>query len=172
MALAQISMLRAATLEASLFTTGINDALADPKVHLENELSHELEPVPGQTRGYLMAEGFRRLCAAKGNDPWRTFLRYQAQAERNYRRALEEFDRLKALRNELPNEPITDSPEPSQPEESITTSTDQSTPLIEPAMRPPARPARPSLPQPPLLTENQPSSRVTGPDSQPADRHQ
>ena len=119
-----------------------------------------------------MAEGFRRFCAAKGNDPWRTFLRYQAQAERNYRRALEEFDRLKALRNELPNEPITDSPEPAQPEESTMTSTDQSTPLIEPAVGPPARPARPSLPQTPLLTENPPSSRVTRPDSHPADRHQ
>ena len=47
------------------------------------------------------------------------FLRYQAQAERNYRRAVEEFERLKALRpdlppelpnEELPNEPIFDSP--------------------------------------------------------------
>jgi hypothetical protein len=56
-----------------------------------------------------MAEGFRLLCAAKGNDPWRVFLRYQAQAERNYRRALEEFERLKALRNELPNEPIVEA---------------------------------------------------------------
>jgi uncharacterized protein (DUF2249 family) len=29
----------------------------------------------------------------------------QAQAERQYRRVIEEFDRLKALRAELPNEP-------------------------------------------------------------------
>jgi hypothetical protein len=36
-------------------------------------------------------------------------LRYQAQAERHYRRAMEEFDRLKALRRELSNEPITES---------------------------------------------------------------
>jgi hypothetical protein len=35
-------------------------------------------------------------------------LRYQAQAERHYRRAIEEFDRLKALREELPIEPITE----------------------------------------------------------------
>jgi len=32
-------------------------------------------------------------------------LRYRAQAEREYRRAVEDFDRLKALRHEMPNEP-------------------------------------------------------------------
>jgi hypothetical protein len=31
-------------------------------------------------------------------------LRYQAHAERHYRRALEEFERLKKLRPEMPNE--------------------------------------------------------------------
>jgi hypothetical protein len=36
-----------------------------------------------------------------------------AQAERQYRRALEDFDRLKALRNVLPNEPNSQlQPEP------------------------------------------------------------
>ncbi|HTX34118.1 MAG TPA: hypothetical protein VME43_03825, partial [Bryobacteraceae bacterium] len=43
------------------------------------------------------------------------FLRYQAQAERLYRRAIEEFDRLKAQRDQFPNEPIEDQPEPDQP---------------------------------------------------------
>jgi hypothetical protein len=75
-ALAQISIVRAAQLEAGLFTTGINAALADPRASLENQLSEELEKVPGQVRGYLMAEGFRHLCAAKGNDSWRVLLRY------------------------------------------------------------------------------------------------
>jgi hypothetical protein len=137
MALAQISMLRAAQLEASLFTTGINDARADPKIHLENQLNQELEPIPGQTRSWLMAEGFRLLCAAKGNDPWRVFLRYQAQAERNYRRALEEFERLKALRNELPNEPIVEA----QPEETIADSpvAHEPVPAPEPAHEAPQR---------------------------------
>jgi hypothetical protein len=37
------------------------------------------------------------------------FLRYQAQTERLFRRAVEEFERLKALRAELPNERIVDS---------------------------------------------------------------
>ena len=35
---------------------------------------------------------------------WSLFLRYQAQAERHYRRAVEEFERLKALRGELPDD--------------------------------------------------------------------
>jgi hypothetical protein len=113
MALAQLSILRAAQLEAGLFTMGMNDAAADPRVYLEDRLTDNVEVATGQSRAYFMAEGFRRLCAAKGNDPWRVFLRYQAQTERNYRRALEEFERLKALRNELPNEPI----DPPQPEE-------------------------------------------------------
>jgi hypothetical protein len=47
---------------------------------------------------------------------WSLFLRYQAQAERHYRRAVEEFDRLKALRAELPNEAILDiQPEENEP---------------------------------------------------------
>src|ERR1035441_8946123 len=33
----------------------------------------------------------------------RLFLRYSAQADRQYRRAVDEFDRLKALRPELPS---------------------------------------------------------------------
>jgi hypothetical protein len=41
------------------------------------------------------------------------FLRYKVQTEREYRRALEDFERLKALRHELPNEPISGAePEP------------------------------------------------------------
>jgi hypothetical protein len=41
------------------------------------------------------------------------FLRYHAQAERHYRRAVEEFESLKTLHSELPNGPIFQS----QPEE-------------------------------------------------------
>jgi hypothetical protein len=43
-------------------------------------------------------------------------IKLKAQAERNYRRALEEFERLKAIRDELPNEPIEDlQPEETEP---------------------------------------------------------
>lgn len=39
-------------------------------------------------------------------------LRYQADAERQYRRAVDEFERLKKLRSEMPNEPISQNPFP------------------------------------------------------------
>jgi hypothetical protein len=147
-------MLRAAQLEASLFTTGINDALADPRIHLENELNQELEPISGQTRSWLMAEGFRLLCAAKGNDPWRVFLRYQAQAERNYRRALEEFERLKALRNELPSEPTaTMETEPQLEEFKILRTYDPSR-----ADEPDLDPIEPQNPVPPPSSKPRPSA--------------
>jgi hypothetical protein len=42
----------------------------------------------------------------RSRDPLSLLLRYQAQAEREYRRAIEDFERLKALRPEFPNEPI------------------------------------------------------------------
>ena len=151
MALAQASILRAALLEASLFTTGVNEAVADPRVYLENQLT--AEAAPGHNRSYLMAEGFRRLCEEKGNDPWRVFLRYQAQAERNYRRALEEFERLKALRNELPNEPIV-QPQPedteSQPGETTPEPSCDWVPSRPGVIRPPA----PDAPQPPTQRIN------------------
>jgi len=46
---------------------------------------------------------------ARSSNAWPLFLRYKVLTEREYRRALEDFDRLKALRHELPNEPISDT---------------------------------------------------------------
>jgi hypothetical protein len=128
MALAQLSILRAAQLEASLFTAGMSEVLENETIRLNDELIDGLQIARGQNHGFFLGEGFRRLCAAKGNDPWRTFLRYQAQAERNYRRALEEFERLKALRNELPNEPIVEA----QPEETAADSGVENPPFPRP----------------------------------------
>ena len=67
-----------------------------------------------QNRNYAVGEGFRRMAAE--SNVWSLLLRYQAQAERQYRRAMEEFERLKALRPELPNEPNVGA-EPEQPED-------------------------------------------------------
>jgi hypothetical protein len=109
MALAQQSILRAARLEAGLFTTCMNDAL-DGHDHMFRPMNKELagdgdiEITRAQNRNYCFADGFE--VQARKSNIWSLFMRYQAQAERQYRRALEVFDRLKALRNELPNEPI------------------------------------------------------------------
>jgi hypothetical protein len=67
-----------------------------------------------QNRNYLFAEGFHRINKYSPSS-FTLFLRYQAQSERMYRRAVEEFERLKRLRHELPNEPILEAqPEPNQ----------------------------------------------------------
>ncbi len=92
-ALAQQAILRAARLETSLFTTCLHKAL--------------------DTEGNLLGEGFHRM--VQQSNSWSLAIRYQTQAERLYRRAIEEFERLKALRPELPKRPIC-APEPEQNE--------------------------------------------------------
>ena len=109
MALAQQALLRSARLEAGLFTTCLNEALESsghPIFPMTQELvgDGDIEITRTQNRNYALAEGFHRLVRQASS--WSLFLRYQAQAERLYRRAVEELERLKALRDELPNEPI------------------------------------------------------------------
>jgi hypothetical protein len=121
MALAQQAILRAARLESGLFTTALNETL-DTNDHPFTPMSKELAGAGdlavtrAQNRNYCLADGFLRL--ARQSNGWSLFLRYQAQSERLYRRSLEEFTRLKALRPELPNEPIS----PLQPQPESTTS--------------------------------------------------
>jgi hypothetical protein len=62
----------------------------------------------------MLADGFR---LARQSNGIQLFLRYQAQAERRYRRAVEEFERLKKLRPELPNEPISAEDPPAERQE-------------------------------------------------------
>jgi hypothetical protein len=117
-ALAQQTLLRVERLHTGLCTTFLNEALdgngrplmgiTDALVNDDNEITK------AQNRNYLFAEGFHRL--NKYSNSFTLFLRYQAQSERLYRRAIEEFERLKALRHELPNEPLTDTqPEATEP---------------------------------------------------------
>src|ERR1017187_1607862 len=85
-------------------------------------VNNDNEITQAQNRNYLFAEGFHRL--NKYSNSFTLFLRYQAQTERLYRRAIEEFNRLKALRHELPNEPILDT----QPEANETVNTPEPNP--------------------------------------------
>ena len=107
------------SLEVGLFTTCLDQVLFNdgtPLILMSPEMvgDGDIEITRAQNRNWLLGEGFRR-CVQQANT-WPLFLRYQAQAERNYRRAVEEFERLKALRPELPNEPICDlSPNQTQP---------------------------------------------------------
>jgi len=123
-ALTQQAMLRAARLEAGLFTSCLNEAFGLPDLPLAEmhpDLLANISVLRAQNRNFLLAEGFQHS-AAKSN-ALSLCLRYSAQAERQYRRAVEEFDRLKALRPqpgdadiplEIPNEPAP-QPGPSAP---------------------------------------------------------
>jgi hypothetical protein len=127
MAIAQQTILRAARLESGLFTTCLNEAMGaldpdgDPYLLRQDQVTQDMAVTRAQNRNFMLAEGFHKLCA-KSNS-WQLFLRYQAQAERNYRRALEEFERLTTLRavlndelrEELPNQPICEPTEPANP---------------------------------------------------------
>jgi hypothetical protein len=75
----------------------------------------DLTITQAQNRAYALAEGFHRMTTSKISNTWPLFMRYKVLTEREYRRALEDFERLKALRHELPNEPISDAqPEPTE----------------------------------------------------------
>ena len=111
-ALAQQALVRAARLESGLFTSCINEAFdssGTPFIPMNRELAGDgdIEITRAQNRNYALAEGFHRMIGQSNS--WSLLLRYQAQADRNYRRAIEEFERLKGLRAELPNEPISES---------------------------------------------------------------
>jgi hypothetical protein len=121
MALAQQTMFRAARLESGIFTTCLDMALnhdGTPFTPMSPELvgDGDIEITRAQNRNYALADGFHRL--ARNDNTFPLFLRYKVQAERQYRRAVEEFDRLKKLRPEFPNEPILEvQPEENKPDD-------------------------------------------------------
>jgi hypothetical protein len=113
-------MLRIARLESGLLTSCLNEAL-DTSGQLFIGMSQDLvghgdiEITKAQNRNYALADGFQRMTSNKRSNTWPLFLRYKVLTEREYRRAKEEFERLKALRHELPNEPISQAqPEPNE----------------------------------------------------------
>jgi hypothetical protein len=173
MALAQQSILRAARLESGLFTTCLNETLAandHPFTPMNEELAGDgdIEVTRAQNRNYLLAEGFLRT--VRQSNGWTIFLRYQAQAERLYRRALEDFDRLKALRPELPNEAIPDLQ--PQPESATYPTSETNPPPLEnvppaPAPDPDADPSA-GVPRPCPPPRQIPSSPRPRPRHSPA----
>ena len=168
-AVCQMSLIRAERLEAGLFTTCLDKAL-DPEgqpIHLmSRELAGDgdIEITRVQNRNFALGEGFHR--ATQKPHTWALFLRYQAQAERLYRRAIQEFERLRALRPELeaeeteiPNEPDSlPQPEANQPDPPS-----ESNPFPDGGRTPSSAPdplVRLSNPNPPL--PNAPFPRLPG----------
>jgi len=140
-ALAQQALLRAARLEAGLFTTCLDQALGrdgEPIIPMTEDLAGngDIEITRAQNRNFALGEGFHRM--ARASNVWSLFLRYQAQAERHYRRAVEEFERLRVqgAAPKLPNKPIGEV----QPEENETPSAPPNEPISTP--KPPAAPGK------------------------------
>jgi hypothetical protein len=96
-ALAQEARLRVARLEAGLLTPCLDEA-PDP------DLTAGTQATRGKKPNNSLAGGFH--CLAYQGDNCKLFLRYRALTERRYRNAIENLARLKALRHELPNEPV------------------------------------------------------------------
>ena len=157
MALAQQTMFRAARLESGIFTTCLEMALnhdgtpfTPMSPELVGDLSLDIEIARAQNRNYALADGFHRLVRKDNTFP--LLLRYKVQTERLYRRAVEEFDRLKRLRPELPNEPILEvQPEEKEP---VSASTDEPISNPQPNPEPPAA----SVGQTPGLRPTPPSA--------------
>jgi len=133
-AICQMSLIRASRLEAGLFTNCLDQALGSDGQPMQamNEGMAGLgkaEITLGQEHNFDIAASFHRM--TQRPHTWALFLRYQAQAERNYRRAIQEFERLRALRSdfeeeelpEIPNEPNSPpQPEATEPDPSPETS--------------------------------------------------
>jgi hypothetical protein len=115
-ALAQNSMLRMYTLEAGFFTNCLDHAMEGPArpVVLQQEITNGFEIPLAQHRAFWIAFGFNRF-TQKSNIA-ATFLRFQAQAERLHRRAVEDFHRLLKLRDQLPPEEYDEPNEESHEE--------------------------------------------------------
>src|SRR5579883_1171521 len=114
MAIAQQLILRAARLDAGLFTSAMNDVINidnNPVVTMDPDMiGADIDITRHQNRNFCLAEGFRRI--ARESDLMNLALRYRIQAERDYRRALEEFERLERRRPQLPNQPdLLDDPD-------------------------------------------------------------
>ncbi|MGA2771051.1 MAG: hypothetical protein ABSG26_09570 [Bryobacteraceae bacterium] len=143
-ALAQQAILRAARLESGFFTACLNESCdpttGDPILLINEVLAGNIEITKAQNRNLTLGDGFHRLI--RQTNSFALLLRYQAQAERQYRRAIEEFDRLKALREELRNEANF-----AEPETNETTCTPCETNPI-PSPRPPTPGPQPPAPGP------------------------
>src|SRR5947207_849396 len=107
LAISQQTMLRAARLEAGLFANCLESAINandTPFGGWSPALPVDIEFTPAHNRNYALGDGFERM--ARQSNAFTLLPRYKAQAERLCRRALEDFNRLKALRAELRNEAI------------------------------------------------------------------
>jgi len=112
-ALSQQAIFRGYRLESGLLTVALDHAL-DPTCHTFRPMSADLigdgdiEITRAQNRNYAAGEGVRQMSAE--SDVWALLIRYQVNADRQYRRAIEDYERVKRLRPEMPNQPADSQP--------------------------------------------------------------
>jgi hypothetical protein len=154
--------LRAARLESGLFPACLQHASDTEPVHLLNRGFGEpdLKICKGQRQNFALPEGFLNLTATSQSRKF--FLNCQAQTERLYRRAIEDFDRP-----ELPNEPICDAqpdetePPPISPNEPVSSHPrSEAPPIPAPAgRRANLQILRPELPNEPIRNPQPPETK-------------
>ena len=156
--LAKLSILRAARFEVGVFVKCLNDAFD----HIGNAISTP------QHRSFILADGIHTI--PNLDKTFALSLRYQAQAERLYRRAVEDLARLQRLRANFPNEPVPD-PEPDEskpltppPNEPIPTAPDPPPPDPAPSPANPAPVDQPLSPANPTATVGHAVSPGNPPD--------
>ncbi len=156
-AFAQLEIERLSRVGTGLFTSLLDQAMSpcrDARPGLSGELDGD-SATGAHLGNYYLGEAFRQM----NPKLYVAFLRHQSQAERFYRRAVEEFDRLKSRRAELaedlPNEPIaepdSESPQPVIPAPDALNEP-VSPPEIASAPPPPAPPLRPPEPTDPVVS--------------------
>jgi len=152
-ALAKHSMRRMSVLEAGFFTNCLDQAMsgpAEPFILNRSDLATGIDIPLEQHRAYWLAFGFN--CFTRQSNIAATFLRFQAQAERLHRRAVEDFHRLLKLRGQLPPEQYE---EPNEP-------TIEPIPMPQPAENKASPPPAPPIPQPQNEPNAEPSPTHTG----------
>ena len=183
-AVAQQAMRRAARLESGVFTACLNEAfdrrsdkvlvtLVPDMIATTDKYSNvqRADITRAQNRNYGLGEGFQRF--TQRDDTFRLFLRYQAQAERHYRRGIEDLQRLMSMRDQLAvPQPICEQP-PADPDPVLTPH--ELSPVQFP-LTPPAGPGQPLPSEPtvaaePIETKDNPPAGPTlpNPTAAPAD---
>ena len=105
-AVCQQKILRGERLEAGIFTTALDYCL-EPDGRTFRPMclglvgEGDIEITHSQNCNFAAGEGMRRMVIE--SEVWSVMLRYQTNADRLYRRAIEDFERLKRLRPEMPN---------------------------------------------------------------------
>jgi hypothetical protein len=164
-AIAHQARLRAVRLEVGLFTSMLDQVYSIARDNIPGiceELAAAATPrgstIP-EIRNFMLGEGFRRMKP----ELWSGFLRHRAQVERFYHQAVEDFDQLKARRDE-PDEDLRNEPNSAaQPEETEPLPPTQNEPKNGPEIEPENDPGRTPSPAAPEC----PPECPMGPESNP-----